>query len=189
MPKAHRFWSMPVSAVIAGLMLLAALAACGPTATQTGGTTAKFGGSVIDGVQEESNSLMPAQSTETFADLVDAAVWASLIYTDNKFQLQPGLLTQVPSTSNGGITITGSTESVTLKLRPNLKYSDGSPLTSADIAFSIKTFSDPTYGDKQGFPASEITSVTTPDNLTTVIQLNKVDVAFLTLALTDPLVF
>ena len=180
-------WSAVVGMFV---VLTMTLAACGPTSGGTStATQPKMGGSIIDAVQEEANSVMPAQSTETFAALVDAAVWAPLIATNNQFQLQPGLLTQVPSTSNGGIQVTGTTETVTLKLRQNLKFSDGSPLTSADVAFSIKTFSDPTYGDKQGFPASEIAGVTTPDAQTTVIQLNKIDVAFLTLALTDALVF
>ena len=171
------------------LLMVTALSACGPTASTTNNGGPKKGGTIIDGVQEEANSIMPAQSTETFADLVDAAVWASLIYTTDQFQLAPGLLTQVPSASNGGIVVSGNTETVTLKMRPNLKWSDGQPLTSDDVAFAIKVYSDPTYCDKQGFPATEISSVDTPDASTVIIHLNKVDVAFLTLALTDPLVF
>src|SRR5579863_5825163 len=176
---------------IAGVVMLFALmlSACGPTSTTSTSGGPKQGGTIIDGVQEEASSVMPAQSTETFADLVDAAVWATLIYTDNNFTLQPGLLTVVPTTSNGGIAVSGSTETVTLHMRSGLKWSDGQPLTSADVAFAIKTFSDPKYGDKQGFPAGEIASTTTPDANTVVINLNTIDVAFLTLALTDPLVF
>ena len=143
------------------LLVMTSLAACGPTATQNNGSGPKFGGTVTDGVQEEANSIMPAQSTETFADLVDAAIWASLVYTNDQFGLSPGLLTEVPSTSNGGIAVTGSTETFNLHLRPNLKWSDGQPLTSADVAFAIKVYSDPSYGDKQGFKANEIASVDT----------------------------
>lgn len=171
------------------LLMVTVLSACGPTASQNNSGGPKFGGTITDGVQEEANSIMPAQSTETFADLVDASIWASLIYTNNQFQLAPGLLTEVPSTSNGGIVVTGNTETFNLHMRPSLKWSDGQPLTSADVAFAIKVYSDPSYGDKQGFPASEISSVDTPDANTVTIHLNKIDVAFLTLALTDPLVF
>ena len=184
--RRHRFWSGMVGALMLGAMLLSA---CGPTSSNNGNGGPKSGGSIVDGVQEEANSIMPAQSTETFADLVDAAIWASLVYTTDQFTLQPGLLTEVPSTSNGGINVSGDTETFTLHLRPNLKWSDGQPLTSADVAFAIKTFSDPAYGDKQGFPASEIASVNTPDANTVSIQLNTINVAFLTLALTDPLIF
>ena len=171
------------------LLMVTVLSACGPTASQSSNGGPKFGGTITDGVQEETNSLMPAQSTETFADLVDAAIWASLIYTNDQFQLAPGLLTEVPSTSNGGLVVNGTDETVNLHMRPNLKWSDGKPLTSADVAFAIKVYSDPSYGDKQGFPSDEISGVDTPDANTVVIHLNKVDVAFLTRALTDPLVF
>jgi peptide/nickel transport system substrate-binding protein len=174
---------------VALLLMMGSLAACGPTSSSGNSNSPKMGGKIIDGVQEEANSVMPAQSTETFADLVDAAIWAPLIYTTGQFTLAPGLLTVVPSTSNGGIVVTGSTETVNLHMRSGLKWSDGQPLTSADIAFTIKTLSDPGYADKQGFPSKEISSVTTPDANTVIINLNKIDVAFLTLALTDPIVF
>ena len=171
------------------LLMVTVLSACGPTASTTNNGGPKFGGTVTDGVQEEANSIMPAQSTETFADLVDAAIWASLVYTNDQFGLSPGLLTEVPTTSNNGIVVSGNTETFNLHLRPNLKWSDGQPLTSADVAFAIKIYSDPAYGDKQGFKANEISSVDTPDANTVVIHLNKIDVAFLTTQLTDPLVF
>ena len=119
------------------LLMVTALSACGPTASTTNNSGPKQGGTIIDGVQEEANSIMPAQSTETFADLVDAAIWASLVYTNDQFQLSPGLLKEVPTTSNGGIVVTGDTETFNLHLRPNLKWSDGQPLTSADVAFAI----------------------------------------------------
>ncbi len=50
------------------LLMVTALSACGPTASTTNNSGPKQGGTIIDGVQEEANSIMPAQSTETFAD-------------------------------------------------------------------------------------------------------------------------
>jgi peptide/nickel transport system substrate-binding protein len=192
MPQKRRLWSIAFGLVVVSTMVLAA---CGPTSPSNPTTTAKFGGSIVDGISQEPSSLMPAQSTQTFAVLVDASIWASLIYTTPDFKLAPGLLSEVPSTANNDITIQNDssgnpkTEAITLKLRSGLKFSDGSPLTSADVAFTIKTLSDPTYGDKQGFPVSEIASVTTPDTQTTVVTLNTIDVAILTNAFTDPLIF
>jgi peptide/nickel transport system substrate-binding protein len=170
------------------LLMMSALAGCGPTANNVS-SGPKQGGNIIDGVQEEASSVMPAQSTETFALLVDAALWAPLIYTTGQFTLAPGLLTVVPSSTNGGIVVTGSTETYNLHLRPNLKWSDGQPLTSADVAFAIKVLSDPTYVDKFGFPGSEISSVDTPDASTVAIHLNTINVAFLASDLTDSGVF
>jgi peptide/nickel transport system substrate-binding protein len=174
----------------AAVVLTMVLAGCGTGSTSTNnGNQPKAGGSIIDGISQEPSSLMPAQSTQAFAALVDATIWAPLMYVDNKGVFQPGLLTQVPSSSNGGITTSGNSETITLKLRPNLKWSDGQALTSADVAFAIKTYSDKAYGDKQGFQASEISNVATPDAQTTTITLNVLDVTFLPLSLTDVLVF
>jgi peptide/nickel transport system substrate-binding protein len=188
MLKHRSFWSA-VAGI--GVVLTMLLSACGGTSSG-GGNTAnqpKAGGSLVDGISQEPSSLMTAQSTQAFAAIADATIWAPLMYVDNQAQFHAGLLTQVPSSTNGGITLGTNTQTITLKLRPNLKWSDGQPLTSADVAFAIKTYSDKSYGDKQGFQASEITSVSTPDAQTTVITLNTIDVTFLVTSLTDVLVF
>jgi peptide/nickel transport system substrate-binding protein len=182
MLKKRGLWSAVLGVGVTFTMLLSA---CGPTASNTGGTI-KAGGSIVDGISQEPSSLMIGQSTQSFAQLVQASMWAPLIFTDNKYNLQAGLLTQVPSGSNGGDVVTGTTEKITLKLRSNLKWSDGQPLTSDDVAFAIATFRDATYGAKTGFDSlKEIASVETPDKLTTVINLNAVDVAFLASSLAD----
>jgi peptide/nickel transport system substrate-binding protein len=183
-----------VQTFIIGTLLLVPmlLAACGPTAATGNNSGPKQGGSIIDAVQEETGTLMPAQSTETFADLVLASIWASPTYScynNGAFGLCPGLLTEVPSGSNNGIQIGTNSETVTFHLRSGLKYSDGQPLTSADFKFTIGVLSDPTYKDKQGFPASEISGVDTPDPLTVVIHVNTVDASFLAVGFNDPLIF
>jgi peptide/nickel transport system substrate-binding protein len=104
------------------------LAACGPSTTTTTTNTPKRGGMLTDGLFEEPDSLLPNSSIETYADLVDATIWAPLIYGDGKGVLQPGLLKEVPSVANGDISSDGKT--YTLRLRSGLQWSDGrqSPL-------------------------------------------------------------
>ena len=41
------------------LLMVTALSACGPTASTTNNSGPKQGGTIIDGVQEEANSIMP----------------------------------------------------------------------------------------------------------------------------------
>lgn len=173
------------------------LAACGPTSSTTsGGTTPVAGGSIVDAVQEEANSIMPQKSTETFSDLVDAAIWTPLVYTclqNQNVVLCPGLATEVPTTANGDIKVTGSgssaTETVTIHLRQNLKWSDGSALTSADVAFAAKTFSDPTYAPQDGWSSCDVSSVSTPDTQTAVFNLSQLYAPFVSSCITDPLGF
>ncbi|HEV2236631.1 MAG TPA: peptide ABC transporter substrate-binding protein [Ktedonobacterales bacterium] len=186
MLRKRGLWSAVLGLGVTVTMLLSA---CGPTASTSGGGI-KNGGSLVDGISQEPSSLMIGQSTQAFAALVEQSIWAPLIYTDDKYNLDAGLLTQVPSGANGGDVVTGTTEKITLKLRANLKWSDGQALTSDDVAFAIATYRDATYGAKTGFDSlKEIATVETPDKLTTVITLNDVDVAFLASSLADNFVF
>ncbi len=171
----------------AGVFLLAAmlLSACGPSATTSGNTTGpKHGGTITDGLYEEPDSLLPEGSVETYADMVDATIWAPLFYGDNTGVIHAGLATDVPTPSNGGI----SSDLMTYKftLRDGLKWSDGSPLTVNDVVFTLNLLKNPAFGGKSTFAAKEITSVSNSGN-TVTIQLNKPDITFLELSLTDPL--
>jgi peptide/nickel transport system substrate-binding protein len=85
--------------------------------------------------------------------------------------LQPELLDELPTQRDGTISLDGKT--IRLKLKPDLKWADGQPLTSADIAFTIATINDPkTISQyKDGF--QYITGVDTPDPATAVVHLSQ----------------
>ena len=173
----------------AGVLLLTAmlLSACGPSASTSGNNSGpKHGGTITDGLFEEPDSLLPEGSVETYADMVDATIWAPLFYGDNSGVIHAGLATDVPSPSNGGI----SSDLMTYKftLRDGLKWSDGSPLTVNDVVFTLNLLKNLDFGGKETFAAKEITSVSNSGN-TVTIQLNKPDITFLELSLTDPLIF
>jgi peptide/nickel transport system substrate-binding protein len=173
---------LATSLVVAALLL----SACGASSTTPKSSGPKFGGSIVDALYEEPDSLLPELSVETFADLVDATIWAPLYYGDNTGIIQPGLATPVPTAANGGIS--SDIKTYTIHLRPNLEWSDGTPLTSADVAFTLNLFKNSNYGAKtQASEFANIASIDTPDPQTVVVHLTKPDVAFLALALTDPL--
>ena len=162
------------------------LSACGPTTASNNGnsTTPVKGGNLIDGLFEEPDTLMSGVTSETFAVMVDQALWAPLFYGDDKGTIQPGLATQVPSTSNGGISADGKT--YTIKLRPNLKWSDGSPLTSDDVVFTLNLYMQPSYGTKDALDTANIASITNPDASTVVITLKQPEAPFLANGMVDP---
>lgn len=186
MPK-HKLLSVGASIMV---LFTLVLAACGPSSggTSTTGGPVK-GGSLTDALFEEPDSLLPELTGETFSYLVDQAIWSPLLYSDDKGHAQPGLLKEVPSVANGDISADGMT--YTLKLRSGLKWSDGTPLTSADVktAADLFTASDAKgnslYGSQDGWPNTEIASVTASDPTTTVVKLNTLDVTFLLVALVD----
>jgi peptide/nickel transport system substrate-binding protein len=119
---------------------------------------------------------------------VDATIWAPLIYGDNKGVLQPGLLTEVPSLSNGDISADGKT--YTLRLRSGLKWSDGMPLTAEDVVFTLQLWSNPAYGAKTnttGLKHIDYTTLKAVNDTTVTFSTKDVFAPMLTTQLEDPL--
>lgn len=184
MLKHRGLWSVVLGA---SMLLTLVLSGCGPTSSGTTGNQPKYGGTVTDALYEQPDNLIVGQSVETFAVLVMNTIWAPLVYTDSAGLLQPGLLSELPTTTNGGYS--SDFKTITLKLRPGLKWSDGSALTSDDVVFTMNLMSNPAYAQKTGWKGSEIASVTATDAVTVVIALKQVDVTFVSYNLTDALNF
>jgi peptide/nickel transport system substrate-binding protein len=169
-------------------LLSMTLAACGANSTSGNANGPKAGGQVIDGLFEEPDSMLPELSVETFADMADAAFWAPLFYGDNTGIIHEALAKEVPTGANGGVS--SDLKTYTVHLKSGLKWSDGSPLTASDVAFTLNLIKNPDYGAKlQASEFKNIDSATATDSTTVVIKLKNPDVAFLALALTDPLAF
>ena len=67
------------------------------------------GGTVIDGLYEEPDRLIPNTSNETFSVMVQKTIFSPLFYTDDQGVLHTGLASQIPTASNGGISRDGLT--------------------------------------------------------------------------------
>jgi peptide/nickel transport system substrate-binding protein len=183
MPRKRSLWYVMAGVFVLFTMILSA---CGPT---SGGgnntsTTPVKGGTLIDGLFEEPDTLMSGVTSETFAVMVDQALWAPLFYGDDHGNINAGLATVVPSVQNGGISADGKT--YTIHLRPNLKWSDGQPLTADDVVWTLQLEMNPAYGTKSALDTGNIASVTAPDPSTVVITLKKVEPPFLATGLVDP---
>jgi peptide/nickel transport system substrate-binding protein len=92
------------------------------------------GGTMIDGLFEEPDRLIPNTSSMSYAAVVDDTLFAPLLYTDDKGVMHTGLVTQIPTLANGGISRDGL--SYTFHFRPGLTWSDGQPLDARDLDFS-----------------------------------------------------
>src|SRR5436190_24373999 len=90
-------------------MLLLILSACGggsstsSSSSSTSAGTPVKGGTWTDDLYEEPDSLIPNASSETFSDMVDNTIYAPLFLGNVKGAITPGIVTELPSTSNGGI--------------------------------------------------------------------------------------
>ena len=66
---------------------------------------------------------------------------------DEKGNMFPRLVTELPTVENGGIA--ADFKSVTWKLKPDLKWSDGTPFTSEDVKFTAEYCMNPDGGCAQ----------------------------------------
>ncbi|MCA1599144.1 MAG: ABC transporter substrate-binding protein, partial [Chloroflexi bacterium] len=129
------------SAALAGALAAGGLLPLGPhkgaqADQRTSGPTR--GGTVIDGLYEEPDKLIPNTSTETFGRMVQKTIFSPLFYTDDKGVLHAGLASEIPTVGNGGISNGGKT--YTFHLRPGLVWSDGKPLDARDVDYSWRTW-------------------------------------------------
>ncbi|MGI8475788.1 MAG: peptide ABC transporter substrate-binding protein [Thermomicrobiales bacterium] len=85
--------------------------------------------------------------------------------------LVPTLAAAVPSKENGGLSPDLTT--VTYKLKPGVTWSDGTPFTSADVAFTWQWIVDPANQSVDATTYGVIKSIDTPDDLTAVITFKS----------------
>jgi len=181
-----RFLTLSFSALAVVLMLLSACSTGGtPTTTtpttSTGGTGVK-GGTWIDDLFEEPDSLIPNASSETFAAMMDYALWAPLVYGTPQGQLMPGLLTEVPTAANGGIST--DLKTWTMHFKSGLKWSDGQPLDARDMAFTANLWSNSKFAtynlvNSQDLLPGAAGVTVSSDNLTITFHLKDPLVSFM----------
>jgi peptide/nickel transport system substrate-binding protein len=82
----------------------------------------------------------------------------------------PRLVDSIPTVENGGISADLTT--ITWKLTAGLLWSDGTPVTSADVKFTYEYCTNPDGGCAQASKFAGISSVETPDAQTVVITFD-----------------
>ena len=93
-----------------------------------------------------------------------------LTWYDANYQPTPDLADPVPTVANGGITDGGRVW--TFHLRPNVKWSDGVPLTAADVAYTYNRILRQKLGMYIGY-FTNVTKVQATDPHTVVITCSK----------------
>ena len=146
--------------LVAGLIALSA-AGCNGSAKSTGSGT---GGTLTIGIARDLGSLNPAvDSGLSGGDGVVYLPYATLVNRDPvSGALEPGLA------QSYGYVGTGNT-TYQLKLRPNLKFADGSPLDADAVKTWFNYFPTAPGTTLGGF--IQIASIDTPDDLTVRIHL------------------
>jgi len=142
-------------------------------------TAAPTGGKLIYADWQEAtefNFYYQAQVTE--ANLSSATQGGLVTVTDD-FKYAPDQATEIPTLDNGGVKVpgdNGDAMTVTWKLRPDLKWSDGEPLTCDDFKYTQDWIMDK---DNTGLFAGtsgyeDVTKFDCTDPQTMVIHFGKV---------------
>ncbi|HZO93553.1 MAG TPA: peptide ABC transporter substrate-binding protein [Candidatus Baltobacteraceae bacterium] len=117
------------------------------------------------------NTLNPLISTQQIEAQIEGMIFDPLVSADEHQRPVPILASVVPTLENGGISRDGLT--ITYHLRHGVKWQDGVPFTSADVAFSVHALMNPNTNITTRHGYDDITRVDTPDPYTAVFHLER----------------
>lgn len=137
----------------------------------------RAGGTLTHGSLEEPDRIWGPITGLTVSSEISRLVNASLLQVDDKLEFVPELALQVPTLRNGGISSDGL--SYTFRLRPDVKWHDGTPFTAKDVKFteSVVMMQGVDVRGRVGW--DRITAVETPDDYTVIYRLKEVYAPFL----------
>lgn len=104
---------------------------------------------VIAGISEPQGIFNPYFFVNGWDENVTNVIFARLIDWDSQGKLIPGLAESWTVSPDG--------KTYTIKLRHDLKFSDGSPLTAEDVAFTLTVLYDPKYDGDTDITLAHIT--------------------------------
>ena len=100
-------------------------------------------GRVIVGLSQEPTVFNPLMLKIEVDDGIHFSVFDALFRTMPDGSIVPNLATEVPSQENGGLSADGLQWRV--KLRDDVKWHDGAPLTAEDVKFTLELIVDPNF--------------------------------------------
>jgi len=134
------------------------------------------GGNLTWGVETEPNTLNPQLNSQDKTELLLRAAYESL-------QARTADGSYIPWLAKG-ITVSEDGKTYTIKLRDDVKFSNGEKLNANAVAENFRHVGDPAYsaGTSIGVLGTRIDSITTPDDVTVVVTLKEVYTPFLSFA-------
>lgn len=139
------------------------IAGCAPNVTLSHVLT------IADTVDPTSLNPLLAHDQDTIA--YDLLVTQTLVGLSADNRLIPILVTRVPTRANGDISRDGKT--IVYHLRRDVRFADGVPLTSGDVAFTFRAILDPRNPVESQDAYRRVASLRTPDASTVVIRLKQ----------------
>lgn len=175
----------PLRAALAAVAVACTVAACSPVSEGGGGTgsggnqsagqdsfgtpadpaTVRDGGNLVIALSAEPDALDPTLSRSLYSRYVFQAMCQKLYDVDEKAQVVPQLATALPTTSSDG-------KSVTIPLRENVRFADGTQFDSAAVKATIERHLSNARSARKS-ELGPVAGVDTPDAHTVVIRLQQ----------------
>lgn len=150
--------------VLAGFAAAGSVGLMGPTLMGSGVAWAQQrGGTLNYMLNSEPQTLVALTTVATPALSVSAKVTEGLLEYDYDINPRPQLATEWSVSPDG--------KTYTFKLREGVKWHDGRPFTSADVAFSIQLLKQVHPRGRNTY--ANVVEVKTPDPLTAILELSK----------------
>lgn len=120
---------------------------------------------------QEFDTLNPLYSNMWFSS-VTHQIWNCWAWDFNEVnEPQAVLVKELPSLDNGGLSADGKV--ITMQLRDDIVWSDGTPITAKDFLFTYQMTMDPKNTVASTSPYDLLTSVETPDEHTVVMTFEE----------------
>ena len=143
-----------------------------PGGERAGDSGPRRGGRLVIGMQQEPEILNEAVNTMVAGVYVCNLVFSKFVKHNDRMELVPDLITEIPTLENGGISSDYLT--YTYHLKPDARWHDGTPVTSSDVAFTYRVMMHPDINveTRQGWDI--IDRIETPDPRTVVFHLSEI---------------
>jgi peptide/nickel transport system substrate-binding protein len=142
-----------------------------PTEAPTEAAAAFEGTATITYVQEP-NNLNPFYTTQWFSGITRDFYLKGLWSFDQQSNPVPEIAAEIPSLENGGVSEDGKT--ITIKLRDDVVWSDGEPVTAADFVFTYEMIVNESNTVEGRYPYDTfVESVEAPDDHTLVVNFTE----------------
>jgi peptide/nickel transport system substrate-binding protein len=122
-------------------------------------------------IAADPHGFNPIYPTNQEDDYLASLCFDLLITQDGAGRLVPDLAAAVPTVHNGGIAADGKT--IRYALRRGVRWHDGAPFTSADVAFTWRAIMDPRNAVPNRHGYDRVARVETPDPYTVIFRLKE----------------
>ncbi len=128
-------------------------------------------------VPQEPGSLLPHFDLLSIAHEAQNLVFQRLFVIGPDGDYLPELAAEVPTLENGGLSADGTT--YTVRLRPEARWHDGTPVTAADVIYTWQVITDPDLPIPTRTVWQDIESIEALDDHTLVVTFPGPNVTFL----------